>query len=91
MYKRSIFTITLVLVSLSFAEQSEPFVLFDFSGSFDVDSVLTSDAGVTRSRSGALHVETGHENKWPGITLKAPKGKWDLSQFEYVSMEMKNL
>jgi len=91
MYKKLFLIITLVLVSLSFAEQSEPFVLFDFSGSFDVDSVLTSDAEVTHTRSGALHVETGHENKWPGITLKAPKGKWDLSRFEYVSLDVKNV
>jgi len=91
MYNRSLFIMTLVLASLSFAEQSEPLVLFDFAGSFDVNSVQTSDASVALARPGALRIETGHEKKWPGITLKAPKGKWDLSQFEYVSLNVKNV
>ncbi|HEC02602.1 MAG TPA: hypothetical protein ENI81_03600, partial [Phycisphaerales bacterium] len=77
MYNRSLFIMTLVLASLSFAEQSEPLVLFDFAGSFDVNSVQTSDASVALARPGALRIEIGHEKKWPGITLKAPKGKWD--------------
>jgi hypothetical protein len=91
MYRRLIIIIALLSASLSFAEKSAPFVLFDFSSGFEADSVLTSDAEVTLSRMGALRVETGHENKWPGITLKAPTGKWDLSQFEYVSVDVKNL
>ncbi|UCE50379.1 MAG: beta-galactosidase [Phycisphaerales bacterium] len=89
MCKRSILVITLVL--MSFAEQSQRFVLFDFSDNFSVDSVLTSNAKAILSRTGALRIETGHEKKWPGITLKAPDGKWDLSQFEYVSMDVKNV
>ncbi|MBA7687445.1 hypothetical protein ES703_95908 [subsurface metagenome] len=43
------------------------------------------------SGSGALRIETGHKNQWPGITLKAPAGKWDLSKYEYVSIDVKNI
>src|SRR6185369_3506894 len=32
----------------------------------------------------------GHKQTWPGITIKAPKGVWDLSRFEYLSLEVKN-
>ncbi len=64
------------------AEQSQSLVLFDFGRSFDIGSVITSDAKVMLPRSGTLRIETGHKNQWPGITLKAPAGKWDLSKYE---------
>ncbi len=91
MYKISIIVVIFALTSLSFARESEALVLFDFSGDFDVDSGVASDAEVTRTRAGALRIETGHEKNWPGITLKAPDGKWDLSRFEYVSLDVKNV
>ncbi|MFH1882027.1 MAG: beta-galactosidase [Planctomycetota bacterium] len=78
-------------VALSAAEKGQSLVLFDFAGSFNIGSVITSDAEVTLSGSGALRIETGHKEPWPGITLKAPAGKWDLSQYEYVSLDVKNL
>jgi len=78
-------------VALSAAEKGQSLVLFDFAGSFNVGSVITSDAEVTLSGSGTLRIETGHKNQWPGITLKAPAGKWNLSKYEYVSIDVKNL
>ena len=51
---------------------------------------MTSDAKVTLSKARALLIETGHKKPWPGITLKAPEGKWDLSKYEYVSIDVKN-
>ena len=73
------------------AEQSQSLVLFDFGRSFDIGSVVTSDAKVMLPRSGALRIETGHKEPWPGITLKAPAGKWDLSKYEYVSIYVDNI
>jgi hypothetical protein len=81
-------------VPLSAAEQgtaSSGLVLFDFAGDFDVGSVITSDAKATLSESGTLRIETGHKEPWPGITLKAPMSTWDLSKYEYVSIDVKNL
>ena len=82
----------LVLVAGSaFAEDARPMVLFDFSAGFDVGSVATNDSKVALSESGSLRVETGRAERWPGVTLKAPLGKWDLSRYEYVSLHVKNL
>jgi hypothetical protein len=78
-------------VRVSAAARTESLVLLDFSQSFDVGSVVTSDAKVTRSPAGGLRIETGHEAQWPGITLKAPAGKWDLSKYRNVSVGVKNV
>jgi hypothetical protein len=65
-------------------------VLFEFGSDFGVGSVTTGDATVTRAAAG-LRIETGHEKPWPGITLKAPAGKWDLSKYENISIHVKNV
>jgi hypothetical protein len=78
-------------VVMSASQQNQSFVLFDFNRAFDTGSVITSDAKVTLSENRVLRVETGHENQWPGITLKAPAGKWDISKYEYVSIDVDNL
>jgi hypothetical protein len=66
-------------------------ILFDFEQGFDLSQVATNDATVRLSQGGALCIKTGRKEAWPGITLKAPSGKWDLSQYEYVSLNVKNL
>jgi hypothetical protein len=96
MSKRVFFIIIAVVVSgwsfkLRAAERSRPLVLFDFGGSFDIGSVVTSDARAARSEAGGLRVETGHEKSWPGVTLKAPAGKWDLSKYENISIDITNV
>jgi hypothetical protein len=48
------------------------------------------DSKVKLTEDGALRIETGLEKSWPGITLKAPAGKWDLSKYGYVSIDVKN-
>jgi hypothetical protein len=77
-------------VIVSAAEQSQPLVLLNFGRNFDIDSVVTNDAKVARAASG-LRIETGHEKPWPGITIKAPAGKWDLSDYETISVDVKNV
>jgi hypothetical protein len=68
----------------------QPMVLFDFGSGFDAGSVATSDAKAAVTSAGALRVELGHQSPWPGVTLKAPKGKWDLSAYEYISLGVTN-
>jgi len=72
-------------------QESQPLVLFDFGKGFDATTVVTNDAKVALSRGGSLRIETGHNKPWPGVTLKAPEGKWDLLQYEYVSIDVKNI
>ncbi len=38
-----------------------------------------------------LRVSTGHEQPWPGITIKAPEGGWDLSAFAEIAVAVKNV
>lgn len=77
-------------VNLFAAAESQSEILFDFGKSFDVGSVATTDAKVVRIEAGGLRIETGHQKQWPGITLKAPAGKWDLSKYEYISVDIRN-
>jgi hypothetical protein len=41
-------------------------------------------------RGSALRVFAGHTEPWPGITLPAPNGTWDLSKFGQVELRVKN-
>lgn len=69
----------------------QPLVLFDFGQSFDIGAVTVTDAEISLSQAKTLRVQTHHKELWPGITLKAPAGKWDLSKYEYISIDVKNL
>lgn len=89
MGRRVFLAFVVLFPALCAAEQVSP-VLFDFAGGFDIGSVVTSDAEVALSPGRSLRVETGHDKQWPGITLRVPAGKWDLSKYEYVSVDIKN-
>ncbi|UCG59193.1 MAG: beta-galactosidase [Phycisphaerales bacterium] len=94
--KASAMTVFIVSAFLSGAilqasEIAPPKVLFDFEKGFDTDSVITSDAKVSLTANGQLRIDTGHEKQWPGVTLKGPQGKWDLLEYEYVSLDVRNV
>jgi len=72
------------------AERTEPQTLFDFGPGFDVRVIETKDSKATVTKAGTLRVEAGHIAPWPSITLKAPKGRWDLSAYEYIALEVAN-
>jgi hypothetical protein len=68
-------------------------VLFDFTRHFDASKIATTGATVSESGSGAkagLRVATGHSNTWPGITLPAPRGQWDLAPYAFVTLVLSN-
>ena len=88
---------TFLLAALTFpsvplpAFEEEPgLVLFDFGPGFDLGSVAASDARVALAPGGGLAVRTGHEKEWPGVTLKAPEGKWDLSPRSWIAATVTN-
>jgi len=72
-------------------EQVQLLTLFSFDKGFDVSKVISTDSKVNLSQDGALRIETGTKQNWPGITLKAPAGKWDLSRYEYITVDIKNI
>jgi hypothetical protein len=69
-------------------------VLFDFDRLFDLNQVQLTDAKarqVEASNGSALRVETGQQQDWPGVTLRAPDRPWNLSAFTRVSLDVKNV
>ncbi|MHC4365323.1 MAG: FAD-dependent oxidoreductase [Planctomycetota bacterium] len=69
-------------------EKPEEMVLFDFDGEFDVSRLEVNDAEV-RLSNGRLRIRTEEKNPG-GVVLKAPEGRWDLSDYLYLAMEVHN-
>ncbi len=68
--------------------------LFDFERGFDFSRVEARDVKVSPARRGggaALRMDTTNEQDWPGITLGAPKGKWDLTRHTYLELDVRNV
>ncbi|HNS20267.1 MAG TPA: hypothetical protein PKH24_07195 [Sedimentisphaerales bacterium] len=84
------FVILAAAGSVSAGNSAQPAVLFDFGAGFDANLVATSDAKATVTAEGTLRIELGNQGPWPGVTLKAPQGKWDLSACEYLSLDVTN-
>ena len=79
-----------VLTTASAAEKA----LFDLSDKFDLTQVETVDATVSLAGSSigpAFRIRTGHRQPWPGITLRAPGGRWDLSLQSEVTLKVVNV
>jgi hypothetical protein len=56
-------------------------------------AVAVTGASATLARSGGrdvLRIATRHAEDWPGVTLKAPAGSWDLAAYGQVALEVKN-
>ncbi len=69
-------------------------VLFDFEGDFDFADVEARDVKVseaTTDAGSALRIESSHNQEWPGITLPAPEGHWDLTRYGYVELDVRNV
>ena len=69
-------------------------VLVDLGSKFDLTQVETVDARLSLAESSigpALRISTGHQQTWPGITLRAPGGHWDLSLQDLVSLKLKDV
>ncbi len=77
-------------VGPSAAHAPEPLVLFDFSSLPQSEAIVASDAQFTVA-DGRLQIATGVKSRWPGVTLKAPGGKFDLRTFAEVAVRLRNL
>ena len=55
--------------------------------SFSLSSVRTSTSIESKRR----RVDTGHDANWPGVTIEAPAGHWDLSEYGYLALDIKNV
>lgn len=88
---RGLCALLLLLPALTRAAEN---LLIHFDQTFDPKRVVCSDATVavvTNQGDFALRISTGHEQPWPGVTLPAPDGRWDLSPFAQVVLQVKNV
>jgi hypothetical protein len=70
------------------AQAAPDLVLADFHASH-VPTLGVTGAKIDKLQSG-LQVATGHQESWPGISLRAPGQKWNLAEFAQVIAEVKN-
>ena len=80
-----------LLVLLYFTAQSradETLIRFDSDSA--LSAIKSTDSKIA-IRDGALEITTGRKNDWPGVTLHAAAGHWDLAAYERVSIDVKNL
>lgn len=84
-----------LLTALAFCNAaSADELLFDFENDFDLAAVDGRDAKADLTKADGntwLEIKTGTQQRWPGITLKPAKGIWNLSKFQQVSLDVKNL
>lgn len=87
---RQRFALFALMLSGNFAWGGE-LLLLDFKN--EIGPHATSDAAVERIAAeggSALRIATGHAQPWPGVTLKAPSGRWDLSSCREVLVDLRN-
>ena len=75
--------------ALSAAEK----LLFGFQEGSSLKNVTLQDASVSIAKwtsGAALRITTGEKQAWPGVTLQAPEGHWDLSHFSHVTLAVRN-
>ena len=87
---RSAFAGLLLAISASAADRN----LFQFNRATDPARFATTDAAVTVApgRAGAaLRLTTGTTQRWPGVSLRAPDGNWDVSPFANVLVQVRNV
>ena len=65
-------------------------VLVDFGKDFNLAAIEASDAKLGHAGA-TLRLETGHKGDRSGIVVKAPGGHWNLSAFQYVTVNVKNV
>ena len=61
----------------------------DFSKELNLAAVETHDVKLSLN-DGRLRMETGQEERECGIVFKAPDGRWNLSAFRDLAVELKN-
>jgi len=87
-------TLGFALIALGGGSAMADQVLIDFEGGFDFGAVEARDVTVSSVEADGsrwLRMDSGHAEPWPGITLVAPGGHWDLSAFAYVLLDVRNL
>jgi len=85
--------IMIILTFLGFSCTKRSLILFDFNRDFDTGTVETTEGmKISLIDEKALRLEKGAVRQYrPSLVLKAPGGKWDLSGYEAITIEVKNV
>ncbi|MGE5610585.1 MAG: beta-galactosidase [Bacillota bacterium] len=59
-------------------------------GKADPAGIQATDAKIAVG-AGGLRIQTGHQQRWPGVTIPAVGGRWNLSAYEYLTVDVKNV
>jgi hypothetical protein len=85
---------TVLSLGCALATRGDERLLYDFGKDFDIAKVEARDVRVSLSTgvaAPALRLAVGHHQEWPGITLPAPAGHWDLSAFAKLQINVTNV
>ncbi len=73
------------------AQEPNVLPLAEFPQDLDLSAMPKRNVKVTIPTPGTLRLETGSREAWPGIDLRAPGKKWDLSGYEAVVADVRNV
>lgn len=68
--------------------------LLTFGADFDLTKLTGNSADLAHGGSAeapALRVTARARGSWPGVTIPAPAGKWDLSTCEFLALDIRNV
>ena len=84
---------SLILFSIgTFGLPAADLPLFGVGTDFDSATVTTTDAKLDRlAACKGLQVTTAHHQPWPGIALPARNGKWNLTPYAQLAVQLKNI
>ena len=64
-------------------------ILLSFRSQVVSSGISTTDA-TAQAGGGVLRVATRHSQPWPGVTLRAPKGEWNLAGETAIDVQIRN-
>ena len=65
--------------------------LYDFKEAVPEKLVEHRQASTKWLGEGRFHIHLEPQGQWPGITLNAPNGHWDLTPYASISITLKNV
>ena len=87
--------LVLVLTQTLLAAEATTSVLLDSRATIDGAHFQANQSAVSlvesTDGSHAIQVIAKAGQSWPGITIRAPEGRWDLSRFSHLSVDLRNV
>lgn len=78
------------LMTMGALTMADELVLYDFSAPVPAEQLEMRETTTRLTEEGALEIVFQPGTPWPGITLKAPEGKWDLRPYQRIGLDIRN-